>query len=172
MHRARTRYWNHRAKSLPVGRRSRMRNGLPAMQRHIVHDMIASAEHQCPVTLLVVCPHARVARWARKPISFGTGATLVSTVLGPDQLPMAPLPPQPNPLELLLAVLGTAMHAADPAALQHVRRLGEDVLNTRPSARMSATVCLKLCLETSFLPPWRPSWAQTAGTIAARCFAK
>ncbi len=103
------------------------------------------AEHQCPVTLLVVCPTARVARWARRPIGFGTGATLVPTVLGPDAVPLAD-GSHLGEHNLTLAVLGAAMHARDPAALQRAKALGAEVLNAGAG---SHNVCYHL-LETLF----------------------
>jgi hypothetical protein len=43
----------------------------------------------CPVSLLVICPTARVADWCAKPIVVGDGAlTLTPVVLGPRQTPM------------------------------------------------------------------------------------
>jgi hypothetical protein len=90
------------------------------------------AEHKCPVTLLVICPNLRVAKWARVPIAFGTGATLVPAMLGPDELPLGTIAPHSNELDFVLAVLRTAMHAGEPRALQNAKLLGAQVLGTRP----------------------------------------
>jgi hypothetical protein len=47
------------------------------------------ARHECPTTLLVVCPTAEAAAWCRKPIELGhPDWVLTPLVLGPDQTPV------------------------------------------------------------------------------------
>jgi hypothetical protein len=44
-------------------------------------------EHRCPFVVLVVCPHAFVARWAEQPIQLGPANELRVAVLGPEAVP-------------------------------------------------------------------------------------
>jgi hypothetical protein len=47
------------------------------------------SRHECPATLLVVCPGQRTAAWAAEPIAIGhPGFVLRPLVLGPDLVPM------------------------------------------------------------------------------------
>ncbi len=104
------------------------------------------AMHTCPVTLLVICPTRRVAMWARRKIVFGTGAQLSPTVVGPDELPLGRWPGAGSELDFLLAVLGAAMHAGEPAALEQAKLLGAEVLGSRP---IHDEICYRL-LEKLF----------------------
>jgi hypothetical protein len=54
------------------------------------------ARHECPTTLLVVCPTADAAAWCRKPIALGhPDWVLTPLVLGPDQTHLSPTRTRP-----------------------------------------------------------------------------
>lgn len=71
-------------------------------------------KYRCPVTLLVVCNDAAVARWARKPIKIGPDgypcAWACPHVLGPDNVPMITDPPEAV-ANVEFAVLSALIHS-------------------------------------------------------------
>jgi hypothetical protein len=75
-----------------------------------VYVATAHARLRRPVSLLVVCPTAKVATWCAEPIVIGDGClTLVPTVMGPRETPIVAdvEHARRNPL---LAVLSTCVH--------------------------------------------------------------
>jgi hypothetical protein len=107
------------------------------------------ARHECPTTLLVVCPTAEAAAWCRKPIDLGhPDWVLTPLVLGPDQTPVVTDPERARD-QPELAVVSALAHGRDPhhrpvldalvAALKTVRpdrgEIYHDVVNaTLPEA--------------------------------------
>jgi hypothetical protein len=71
----------------------------------------------CPVDLLVVCPHQKVADWAAEPITISLSpSTIHPLALGPAQTPVVTDPESARRLPEL-AVLSTLAHATRPDPL-------------------------------------------------------
>jgi hypothetical protein len=72
------------------------------------------ARHECPTTLLVICPTAKAATWCRQPIELGhPDWILTPLVLGPDQTPII-TDPQHARRQPELTVVSALAHGADP----------------------------------------------------------
>ncbi len=72
----------------------------------------------CPITVLVICPDARVAAWAAEPIPFEVpGCALKCEVIGPEQIP-----PVTDPAEAAahpeLAALSVMAHGEDAPVVE------------------------------------------------------
>ncbi|AEV88244.1 hypothetical protein ACWT_7234 [Actinoplanes sp. SE50] len=66
----------------------------------------------CPVALLVVCPHPKIATWAATAIAVGPpGSTVAPIALGPEQIPVVTDPDEARSSPEL-AVMSTLAHLA------------------------------------------------------------
>ena len=70
------------------------------------------ARFECPAVVLIVTTEPAVARWARRPITFGPGASLAPWVVGPDNVPLVTDPEQAA-TDPELAVLSAMAHGHD-----------------------------------------------------------
>jgi hypothetical protein len=52
------------------------------------YAVLARVRYRCSVVVLVVCPDARVARWARRAIEIGPGQHYAPAVMGPEEIPV------------------------------------------------------------------------------------
>jgi hypothetical protein len=78
-----------------------------------VYVATVHARLQCPVSLLVICPTARVADWCAKPIMIGDGVlTVRPVVLGPRQTPMV-VDVKHARRHPLLAVISACVHGRE-----------------------------------------------------------
>jgi hypothetical protein len=75
--------------------------------RWLSYHVAAEVRHRCSAVVLVVTPHANVARWARRPRAVGPKGSFAPLVVGPDELPrVAQLSKAERSIELsLLAAL-------------------------------------------------------------------
>jgi hypothetical protein len=77
------------------------------------YAVLSRVRHRCPAAVLVVCPTAAVARWARRPIEIGPGHFYAPWVLGPEEIPaIASVEAARKNVEL--AVLSAVAHASMP----------------------------------------------------------
>jgi hypothetical protein len=90
-------------------------------RRWLGYHIAAEERHRAPAVVLVVTPHARVARWAGKPIAIGPNGSFAPLVLGPDEVPRLTELREPSPE---LAVLSALAHRRDSgrAAMRVVAR--------------------------------------------------
>ncbi|NEE03558.1 hypothetical protein [Phytoactinopolyspora halotolerans] len=70
------------------------------------------ARLDCPVVLLVVCPRARTATWARSAIELGPGHIIQPMVVGPEAVPVVTDPARARQ-EPELAIISALTHGRD-----------------------------------------------------------
>jgi hypothetical protein len=85
-----------------------------------VYAVTLRARMQCPVALLVVTPHDRVARWACRTIELGGGNVFVPWVVGPSGVPEV-LEPAQAASSPELAVLSAMAHGKSTDVHKAVR---------------------------------------------------
>ncbi|MEU8055888.1 hypothetical protein [Microbispora bryophytorum] len=72
----------------------------------------------CPITILMVCPKARTAKWAAAPIRTSLpGYTLTCQVIGPDQIPAVTHPAEAA-AHPELAALSVMAHGEHPPVME------------------------------------------------------
>ncbi len=77
------------------------------------YAILARVRYRCLAAVLVVCPNAKVARWAQKPVEIGPAHSYAPWVLGPEDIPeIASVEEAQKNIEL--AVLSAVAHANSP----------------------------------------------------------
>ncbi|MFV2197592.1 hypothetical protein [Nocardiopsis sp. LOL_012] len=93
------------------------------------------SRHECPVSLLVVCPRQSVADWYTEPIRLGhPGFTLSPLVVGPKDIPVVtdPATVADSPT---LGVLSAAAHGARKADVLEALHTGLDTIDPERAAK-------------------------------------
>jgi hypothetical protein len=126
--------------------------------------------HRVPVTLLVVTPSARVARWAAEPIPLdGHGSTLRPVVVGPAQLPVI-VSAEDAARDVDLAALAAIAHADHPQRRPIAEALLGALGGLSPAAAFSYHQLLAAALgphlkDPAMLQPYRVYLPETQALL-------
>lgn len=134
----------------------------------------ARARFRCPACVLVLTPHESVARWARRPIELGPGATVTPIVVGPDELPhvrdIAIARSAPD-----LAILSVLAHGrADPHTALEIAKATWSTLRPNDDERamlyfdMAVAALGNAAFEELMLPPNYQFQSEFARTYFSR----
>nr|WP_225312157.1 hypothetical protein [Microbispora cellulosiformans] len=118
----------------------------------------------CPVTVLVICPTARTAIWAAKPIDTSlSGYTLTCQVIGPDHIPIVTDPAEAAACPELAAMSVMAHGEHAPVLEAFVAALGRLPGEHAPQYYEYAYRLASQASDTF----WRRSWSPPPGRYTA-----
>lgn len=93
------------------------------------------SKHECPVTLLVICPKQSVANWYAEPIELGhPGLVLRPLVIGPKDIPVV-TDPDTVSASPTLGVLSAAAHGMGKTDVLEALHTGLDAIDPEDAAK-------------------------------------